>query len=35
MDDKLNYLMYIDAIKLIAKNERELESLMDILRIHT
>ena len=32
--EKINYLMYIDDIKLFAKNEKELETLIHAVRIY-
>ena len=31
--EKINHLMYMDDIKLFAKNEKELETLIQIIRI--
>ena len=31
--EKVNYLMYMDDIKLFAKNEKEFETLMQTVRI--
>ena len=33
--EKINHLMYMDDIKLFAKNERELETLIHAVRIHS
>ena len=33
--EKINYLMYVDDIKLFAKNEKELETLIHTVRIHS
>ena len=33
--EKINHLMYMDDIKLFAKNERELESLIHAVRIYS
>ena len=33
--EKINHLMYMDDIKLFAKNERELETLIDAVRIYS
>ena len=33
--EKINHLMYIDDIKLFAKNEKELETLIDAVRIYS
>ena len=33
--EKFNHLMYMDDIKLFAKNEKELETLIHIIRIHS
>ena len=32
--EKINHLMYMDNIKLFAKNEKELETLIKTIRIH-
>ena len=33
--EKVNHLMYMDDIKLFAKNEKELETLIHIVRIYS
>ena len=33
--EKINHLMYMDDIKLFAKNENELETLIDAVRIYS
>ena len=33
--EKINHLMYIDDIKLLAKNEKELETLMNAVKIYS
>ena len=33
--EKINHLMYMDDIKLFAKNEKELESLIQTVRIYS
>ena len=33
--EKINHLMYLDGIKLFAKNEKELEALIHIVRIYS
>ena len=33
--EKMNHLMYIDDIKLFAKNEKELESLLQTVKIYS
>ena len=33
--EKVNHLMYIDYIKLFAKNEKELETLIHTIRIYS
>ena len=33
--EKINHLMYMDDIKLFAKNEKELETLIDAVRIYS
>ena len=33
--EKINHLMYIDDIKLFAKNEKELETLIHAVRIYS
>ena len=33
--EKVNYFMYIDDIKLFAKNEKELETLIQTIRIYS
>ena len=33
--EKINHLMYLDAIKQFAKNEKELETLIQAVRIHS
>ena len=33
--EKINYLMYMDDIKLVAKNEKEQETLIHAVRIHS
>ena len=33
--EKINHLMYIDDIKLFAKNEKELETLIHVVRIYS
>ena len=33
--DKINYLMYMDDVKLFSKNEKELETLMHAVRIYS
>ena len=33
--EKINHLMYIDDIKLFAKNEKELETLIPAVRIYS
>ena len=33
--EKINHLMYMDDIKLFAKNEKELETLIHALRIYS
>ena len=32
--EKINYLMYMDGTKLFAKNEKELQTLKQVVRIH-
>ena len=32
--EKINHLMYIDVIKLFVKNEKELETLIQTVRIY-
>ena len=34
LQEKINHLMYMDDIKLFAKNEKELETLIHIVRIY-
>ena len=34
-EEKANHLMYMDAIKLFAKNEKELETLIHVVRIYS
>ena len=34
LQEKINHLMYMDDIKLFAKNEKELETLIKIIRIY-
>ena len=34
LQEKINHLMYIDDIKLFAKNEKELETLIQTVRIY-
>ena len=33
--EKINHLMYVDVIKLFAKNEKELETLIHTVRIYS
>ena len=33
LQEKINHLMYVDDIKLFAKNEKELETLIHAVRI--
>ena len=33
--EKINHLMYMDDIKLFAKNEKELETLIHVVRIYS
>ena len=33
--EKINHLMYMDDIKLFAKNEKELETLIQTMRIYS
>ena len=33
--EKLNHIVYIDGIKLFAKNEKELETLIQTIRIYS
>ena len=33
--EKINHLMYMDDIKLFAKNEKELETLIQAVRIYS
>ena len=33
--EKINHLMYMDDIKLFAKNEKELETLIQTVRIYS
>ena len=35
LQEKINYLMYMDDIKLFAKNEKELETLIHAVRIYS
>ena len=35
LQEKINHLMYIDDIKLFAKNEKELETLIHTVRIYS
>ena len=35
LQGKINHLMYIDDIKLLAKNEKELETLIHAVRIYS
>ena len=35
LQEKINHLMYIDDIKLFAKNEKELETLIHAVRIYS
>ncbi len=35
MQEKINDLMYMDDIKLFAKNEKELETLIHVVRIYS
>ena len=34
LQEKINHLMYMDDIKLFAKNEKELETLIHAVRIY-
>ena len=34
LQEKINHLMYVDDIKLLAKNEKELETLIHAVRIY-
>ena len=33
--EMINYLMYMDDIKLFSKNEKELETLIHVVRIYS
>ena len=35
LQEKINHLMYMDGIKMFAKNEKELETLMHTVRIYS
>ena len=35
LQEKINHLMYMDGIKLFAKNEKELETLIHAVRIYS
>ena len=35
MNNKLNHLRYMDGVKLFAKKEKELETLIQTLRIYS
>ena len=35
LQEKINHLMYMDDIKLFAKNEKELETLIQAVRIYS
>ena len=35
LQEQINHLMYMDGIKLIRKNERELETLIQAVRIYS
>ena len=35
LQEKINHLMYMDDIKLFAKNEKELETLIHAVRIYS
>ena len=35
LQEKINYLMYMDDIKLFAKNERQLKTQIKVVRIYT
>ena len=35
LQEKINHLMYMDDIKLFAKNEKELESLLHTVKIYS